>query len=45
MVDTPAIKFENISKTFQTADNEVKAVQNVNLEIKSGEVFGIVGFS
>ena len=23
MVDTPAIKFENISKTFQTADNEI----------------------
>ena len=39
------IEFKNISKTFETDDGPVQAVQNVNLKINDGEVFGIVGFS
>lgn len=39
------IEFKNISKTFQTKEGEVKAVQDVSLKINSGEVYGIVGFS
>ena len=39
------IEFKNISKTFETDDGPVRAVQNVNLKINDGEVFGIVGFS
>lgn len=39
------IEFKNISKTFETDDGPVRAVQNVNLRINDGEVFGIVGFS
>ncbi|SEM61486.1 D-methionine transport system ATP-binding protein [Ligilactobacillus sp. WC1T17] len=39
------IEFKDISKTFQTADGPVKAVQGVNLKIADGDVFGIVGFS
>ena len=39
------IEFKNISKTFETDEGPVQAVQNVNLKINDGEVFGIVGFS
>lgn len=39
------IEFKNISKTFATAEGQVAAVKNVDLSIKAGEVFGIVGFS
>ena len=39
------IELKNIVKTFETKDGIVKAVQNVNLTIKTGEVYGIVGFS
>ena len=35
------IEFKNISKTFETDDGPVRAVQNVNLKINDGEVFGI----
>ena len=39
------IRIEQVSRTFHAAAGEVKAVQNVNLHIKEGEVFGIIGFS
>lgn len=39
------IKLTNISKTFATQTAEVHAVKNVNMEIKDGEIFGIIGFS
>jgi len=38
-------KLENVSKTFGDKDLEVKAIDNVSLEIYEGEVFGIIGMS
>ena len=39
------IKLEGISKRFTVDGNSFSAVDNVNLEINKGEVFGIIGFS
>ena len=39
------IELKEITKTFNTADGDVHAVNDVNLTIKDGEVYGIVGFS
>lgn len=39
------IKLKNISKTYQTGQNKVHAVQNVDLSIEKGEIFGIIGYS
>lgn len=39
------IKLQNVSKTFGTSSGDVHAVQNVNINIQSGEIFGIIGFS
>lgn len=39
------IKFEHVSKEFSNKDKRFMAVDDVNLEIKKGEVFGIIGFS
>ena len=39
------IKLEHISKTFDTASGNVHAVQDVSLEIRDGEIFGIIGSS
>ena len=39
------IRLEQVCKTFHTAAGEVQAVRNVSLEIRDGEVFGIIGFS
>lgn len=40
------IKFENIEKIYaKGTDHEVKALNNINLEIKKGEIFGVIGLS
>ena len=39
------IKIENISKHYGTGDNEVKALDNVSLEIQEGEFIAITGTS
>ena len=39
------IKLQNISKTFNTNKGELIAVDNVNLTISQGEIFGIIGYS
>ena len=39
------IKFEHMSKKFISRGAEVLAVKDINLEIKRGEIFGIIGFS
>lgn len=39
------IKLKQVSKTFDTKSGNVHAVKDVNLEIKDGEIFGIIGFS
>lgn len=39
------IQFKNISKTFESKTGIVHAVKEVNLEINSGEIFGVIGYS
>lgn len=39
------ITFQNVSKTFTVGKRKVEAVKNVSLNIKKGDIFGIIGFS
>src|SRR3970040_1534138 len=39
------IKLENVSKSYYLGDEEVKAVDNINLTIKEKEFIGILGSS
>ncbi len=39
------ICIEHLSKIFHTADSEVAALRDVNLTIRRGEIFGIIGLS
>lgn len=39
------IQLEHVRKTFQSSNGDLHAVQNVNLKINAGEIFGIIGFS
>lgn len=39
------IKLEHVCKSFDTAAGNVHAVRDVSLEIRDGEIFGIIGFS
>lgn len=38
-------RLEHVSKTFGTAENMVKAIDDVSLSIYEGEIFGIIGMS
>lgn len=42
---TPMISLQGVSKTFQTPAGIFTALQDINLEIKSGEFIGLVGKS
>ncbi|MFT4412925.1 methionine ABC transporter ATP-binding protein [Fredinandcohnia humi] len=39
------ITLSNVKKVYQSKKNSVTAVNNINLEIKEGEIFGIIGYS
>ena len=39
------IEIKNLSKTFGTGESQVTALQDVNLQIKKGDIFGIIGLS
>lgn len=39
------IKIENLTKIYPFKNRKVKAVDNVSLTIREGEIFGIVGYS
>ena len=39
------IKLENVNKKFHSKGADVLAVKEINLEIRRGEIFGIIGFS
>jgi len=43
--DMGILKIENISKYYGSGDNEVKALDNINLEIQEGEFIAITGTS
>lgn len=39
------IRFENVSKRFNTEGRVVEAVKNVNIHMEKGKIYGIIGFS
>ncbi|MDQ0338255.1 D-methionine transport system ATP-binding protein [Caldalkalibacillus uzonensis] len=39
------IKLERVSKTFVSKNKEVQALKEVSLEVKKGEIFGVIGYS
>lgn len=41
----PLIKIENLCKTYPGTDGETKALDGVSLEVREGEIYGIVGMS
>jgi D-methionine transport system ATP-binding protein len=41
----PVIRIESLSKVFHTASGPVKALDNINLTIGRGDIFGIIGMS
>jgi len=43
MSDSIAIRIENLSKVFGRGKKRVEAVKNINLEIRSGQVYGFLG--
>jgi D-methionine transport system ATP-binding protein len=42
---TAIVQFRNVNKTYHTKDQTVTALDNINLEINQGEIFGIIGLS
>lgn len=41
----PLIAIRNLSKTYQGTDGEIKALDDVTLEVREKEIYGIVGMS
>ena len=39
------IQLQNLSKTFKTSNGQLIAVDDVNLTVEQGEIFGIIGYS
>ncbi|GHP14350.1 methionine import ATP-binding protein MetN 2 [Lentilactobacillus fungorum] len=39
------IRFKDVSKQYHTKDGGLTAVNDVNIEVNDGEIFGIVGYS
>lgn len=45
MSSIPTVQIKNLNKTFGTGDGAVVALDDINLSIKQGEIFGIIGLS
>ena len=41
----PIIEIKELSKIFGSGENQVSALRNVSLAVRSGEIFGIIGLS
>ncbi|WP_400162038.1 methionine ABC transporter ATP-binding protein [Brevibacillus sp. TJ4] len=39
------ITLSHVSKTFHTKKGQIQAIQDVSLEVKKGEIFGVIGYS
>ena len=44
-MEQPIIQIEHLGKEFQTTEGTVRALNDINLEICQGEIFGIIGLS
>ena len=44
-VEQPIIQLRNMGKEFKTANGPVVALDDINLDIMEGEIFGIIGLS
>ena len=42
---THIIEIKNLKKTYKTRKNELTAIQNINLNISEGDIYGIIGLS
>lgn len=45
MSSIPTVQIKNLNKTFGTGDGAVVALDDINLSINQGEIFGIIGLS
>ncbi len=45
MSENYIIRLENLSKTYTTKAGSVQALQDINLDIRQGEIFGVIGLS
>lgn len=43
MPQLPAIRLENVSKTFGRGKRQVRAVRNLSLTVEAGQVYGLLG--
>lgn len=43
MNEKTVVKFNNIEMIYHSLDGETKAIENISLEVKKGEILGIVG--
>lgn len=43
--ENPIIRIKELSKAFNTKNGTVQALDNINLDINRGEIFGIIGLS
>ena len=41
----PIIRVKNLSKRFGTGEDQVRALEHIDLEIQEGEIYGIIGLS
>lgn len=42
---TSLIRFEEVTKIYESGKSQVRALNNVSFEIKKGEIYGVVGYS
>lgn len=42
---TSQISFRDVSKVYQTASGSVTALKGINLDVKPGEIFAVIGYS
>ena len=45
IMSNPIIKIENLKKTYKSKNSCVNAIENINLNINSGDIYGIIGLS
>ena len=41
----PIIQLKHLTKRFGGGENEVHALEDVSIEVRAGEIFGVIGLS